>query len=169
MKFPSLNTQILIGAIIGIVIGIYFHTLGQDSQPVMAGLYISGLVGGVFIDLLKMVLVPLVFSSITVGIANLQKHHQAQRVWKITMLFFLFSMTVAIVIGLSAANIFRPGAGLHLGLFANAMQNVEAKQMSLGEFFAHFLHGLFVNPVNAMAQGNIFTVIFLTCCKSCLN
>jgi len=159
MKLPSLNTQILLGAIFGIAIGIYFHVLGQESEPVKAGLYVSGLIGGVFIDLLKMVLVPLVFSSITVGIANLQKHHQAQRVWKITLVFFLFSMTVAIIVGLSAANIFKPGAGLHLGLFAEAMQNFEAKQMSLGDFFAHFLHGLFVNPVNAMAQGNILPVV----------
>jgi len=159
MKLPSLNTQILIGAIVGIATGVYFHGLGQEHEAVNIGLYTSGLVGGVFIDLLKMVLVPLIFTSIVVGVANLQAHQQAHRVWITTMAFFMFSMTVAILLGLGASNIFRPGEGMHLGLFADAMQNIEAKQMSLPQFFEHFLHGLFMNPIAAMAQGNVLPIV----------
>jgi Na+/H+-dicarboxylate symporter len=48
---------------------------------------------------------------------------------------------------------------MHLGMFAGAMQDFEAKQLSLPEFFAHFLHGLFVNPFTAFSEGNILAVV----------
>ena len=75
MKLPSLNLQILIGAVIGVLIGLYFHSLGMDSGLAKGGLYAANLVGTLFIDLLKMILIPLVFCSIAVGIANLRQHH----------------------------------------------------------------------------------------------
>ncbi|HSI25187.1 MAG TPA: cation:dicarboxylase symporter family transporter, partial [Methylotenera sp.] len=67
MKIPSLNVQILVGAIFGVLVGLYFHQLGADDKVVQGGLYASGLVGTLFIDLLKMILIPLVFCSIAVG------------------------------------------------------------------------------------------------------
>jgi Na+/H+-dicarboxylate symporter len=159
MKWSSLNTQIVSGAFLGVAIGLYLHMLGSDSGPAKAGLYASGLVGGVFIDLLKMVLIPLVFTSIAVGVANLQAHKQIHRVWMATLGFFVFSMALAIVLGLSAANLFHPGTGMHIAMFEQAMQSFQAKQLSLPEFFAQFLHGLFVNPVAALAQGNVLAVV----------
>ena len=81
------------------------------------------------------------------------------RVWQLTLGFFVFSMAVAIVIGLSAVNLFEPGKGLSLALFQDAMQNFEAKQMTLGEFAQSFLHGLFVNPFAALAQGNVLAIV----------
>jgi Na+/H+-dicarboxylate symporter len=62
-------------------------------------------------------------------------------------------------LGLGAANIFRPGEGLQLEMFRDAMQGFEAKQLPLPEFIAQFLHGLFVNPVTALAQGNVLAVV----------
>lgn len=159
MKLPSLNTQILLGAVIGVTMGLLFASLGTNSAVVSAGLYTSGLVGGVFIDLLKMVLIPLVFASISVGVANLRAHHQMHRVWLATLGFFFVSMALAILLGLSAANLFRPGEGMHLDMFQGAMQGFEAKQLPLSEFFSHFLHGLFMNPVAALAQGNVLAVV----------
>ena len=159
MKWPSLNTQIVSGAFLGVAIGLYLHTLGPGSEPIKAGLYASGLVGGVFIDLLKMLLIPLVFTSIAVGVANLQAHNQINRVWMATLGFFVLSMALAIVLGLSAANLFHPGSGMHIAMFEQAMQGFQARQLSLPEFFAQFLHGLFVNPVAALAQGDVLAVV----------
>lgn len=159
MKLPSLNIQILLGAIFGVVIGLYFYQQGAENQAVQSGLYVSSLVGTLFIDLLKMVLIPLVFCSISVGIANLSQHQQMHRVWVTTLVFFISSMLIAIVLGLSASLYFKPGAGLHLHMFENAMQNFEAKQLPLPEFFAQFLHGLFVNPFTALAQANVLAVV----------
>jgi len=62
------------GAIFGVVIGLYFHALGAEHHFVQSGLYAFGLIGTLFIDLLKMILIPLVFCSIAVGIANLRQH-----------------------------------------------------------------------------------------------
>jgi Na+/H+-dicarboxylate symporter len=162
MKLPSLNAQILLGAIFGIAAGVYLHGLGAEHEVAQASLYASGLVGTLFIDLLKMVLIPLVFCSITVGIANLRQHQQMQRVWVTTLLFFVTSMLIAITLGMAASLYFKPGAGLSINLFEHAMQNFEAKQLPLPEFFAQFLHGLFVNPFAALSQGNVLAVVMFS-------
>ena len=159
MKLPSLNIQILVGAVLGVLVGLYFQTLGAIHPVVTSGIYFSGLVGTLFIDLLKMILIPLVFCSISVGIANLRQHQQMHRVWVTTLLFFISSMAIAIVLGLSASLYFKPGSGLPLDMFKGAMQNFEAKQLPLPEFFAQFLHGLFVNPFTALSQGNVLAVV----------
>ena len=162
MKLPSLNIQIFIGTFLGVTIGLYFHYLGMEHSVVKDGLYASGLVGTLFIDLLKMVLVPLVLCSITVGIANLRQHRQIHRVWVTTLLFFLSSTAIAIIIGMSASLYFKPGSGLHLAMFEHAMQNYEAKQLPISDFFAQFLHGLFVNPCAKAAKG-----LTNSPCKNC--
>jgi Na+/H+-dicarboxylate symporter len=163
MKWPSLNAQILIAAAFGALIGWALSGnvagLTPDSAVKEATLYASGIVGGVFIDLLKMVLVPLVFSSIAVGVANLRVHQQMHKVWITTLTFFVISMAAAILLGLAASNWFEPGKGLSLDLFHDAMHGFEAKQMSLPEFFTSFMHGLFVNPFAALAQGNVLAIV----------
>ncbi|MEN9896481.1 MAG: hypothetical protein RLZZ66_130 [Pseudomonadota bacterium] len=159
MKFPSLNTQILLGAVLGIVIGLALVSVGKDSAITKTSLYAANLIGTFFIDLLKMVLIPLVFTSITVGVANLQAHKQIHRVWISTLSFFVFSMSVAIVVGLMANAIFETGKGLHLDMFQNAMANFAAKQQTPSDFFTSFLHGLFMNPFAALAQGEVLAVL----------
>ncbi|HQN64989.1 MAG TPA: dicarboxylate/amino acid:cation symporter [Methylophilus sp.] len=159
MTKPSLNTQILIAAVLGIGLGLLFSGKPEGAPLLAPSLYVAGLAGTLFIDLLKMILIPLVFCSIAVGIANLQQHHQMNRVWISTLLFFVSSMTIAIVIALLAGNFFKPGAGLHLAMFEHAMQDFSAKQVSISEFFAQFLHGLFVNPFQALANGNVLAVV----------
>jgi Na+/H+-dicarboxylate symporter len=74
-------------------------------------------------------------------------------------MFFVGSMAIAIALGLAASNYFKPGLGLHLDMFQNAMQAFEAKQLPLSEFFTQFLHGLFLNPFTALAQGNVLAVV----------
>ena len=159
MKLPSLNSQILIGATLGLVAGWFAGHLPADAASKANSLYIAGLVGTLFIDLLKMILIPLVFCSIAVGIANLRQHSQMQRVWLSTLVFFVSSMAIAIILALAATNYFKPGAGLNLAMFANATQDFQAKQMPVGEFFAQFLHSIFVNPFTALANNNVLAVV----------
>jgi len=159
MKKLSLNLQIFICAAAGIGIGLWLQTTPLESELQQNSLYLFGLIGTLFVDLLKMVLVPLVFTSIAVGVANLRAHQQIHRVWVLTLGFFIASMAIAIILGLTAANIFEPGKNLNLALFHDAMQNFDAKQMTPSEFFQQFLHGLFVNPFAALAQGNILAIV----------
>jgi Na+/H+-dicarboxylate symporter len=159
MKSPSLNIQILIGAIIGVLVGVYFHSLGAEHHLVKSGLYFSNIIGTLFVDLLKMILIPLVFCSISVGIANLRQHQQMHKVWITTLIFFVSSMAIAMLVGMSASLYFKPGAGLQASMFQDAMQSFQAKQLPLPEFIAEFLHGLFVNPFKALAEGNVMAVL----------
>lgn len=155
----SLNTQILLGALIGIALGFGFSALGQASEVSQNGLYIAKLIGTLFIDLLRMVLIPLVFTSIVVGVANLRLHRQMNRVWQVTLCYFFATMAIAVVLGLAAANLFQPGSGLQIAMFQDAMQGFQATQMSLADFFAQFLRSLFQNPIAALAQGNVLAVV----------
>ncbi len=159
MKLPSLNIQILVAAVVGVVVGLYFHSLGADNGIVKGGLYTAGLIGTLFIDLLKMILIPLVFCSIAVGIANLRQHQQMHRVWITTLVFFTLTTTIAVALGLVASNYFKPGAGMQIAMFADAMGEFKTQQLPLPEFFAQFLHGLFMNPFQALANGNVLAVV----------
>ncbi len=159
MKKISLNSQILLSLLAGILLGLGFAMLDKESATSQIGLYIAELLGMLFVDLLKMVMIPLVFTSIVVGVANLRTHQQMHRVWKATLGFFIFTIAMSIILGLTAANLFRPGEGLQLPMFQDAMQNFQAKQMSLSEFFTQFLHSLFLNPVAALAQSSVLAVV----------
>lgn len=156
---PSLNNQILIAVLLGLLLGSGVSVLGDDSLTKEYLLYGTGMVGNLFVDLLKMVMIPLIFTSIVVGVANLQAHHQARRVWQYTLIFFVCSTALAMTVALVASNIFKPGAGLHLSMFAGAMENFAAKQLTPAEFFAQFLRNLFQNPFSALAQGNVLPVL----------
>jgi Na+/H+-dicarboxylate symporter len=156
---PSLNQQILIGTLLGLAVGGALTQTGDSTTLHQWALYSSTLVANLFVDLLKMILIPLVFSSIVVGIANLQAHHQINKVWTRTLAFFVASMAIAIVLSLVTMNIFHPGEGLHLAMFQNAMTNFQHQQMAPAEFFVQFLHGLFQNPFSALAKGDVLAVV----------
>jgi len=162
MIFPrSLNARILIGAAVGIAIGLVVLDGGPAASFSAPVLYGAKILGTVFLDLLRMVLLPLVFSSIVVGVANLQAHHQMHRVWKLTLGFFVLSMAIAIIIGFGAAHLFRPGEGMQLSMFAETTASFQARQMPLADYLAQFAHGLFQNPFKALAQGDILAVVIV--------
>lgn len=159
MKVPSLNIQILIGAAFGVLVGLLFQRVGTDGNAAATSLYAAGIVGTLFIDLLKMILIPLVFCSIVVGIANLRQHSQIHKVWITTLIYFIVTMIIAVTVGMLASTYFKPGVGLEVSMFEGAMQSFQSEQMPLPEFFAHFLHQLFVNPFKALAEGSVLAVV----------
>jgi len=157
----TLNTSILIAAAAGVAGGLALGAYGPATPFGTGLLYAATLAGNLFIDLLKMVVVPLVFACLVCGVAGLGAHRELGGVWRWTLAFFLTSMLVAIVIGLTAANVFRPGAGLHLAMFADATAHFQAHQLPLGDYVAHVLHGLFQNPFAALASGDILAVVMV--------
>lgn len=159
MNKVSLNNQILLGVVSGVLLGFGLAGLEQESEISQSGLYIAKLIGSLFTDLLRMVLIPLVFTSIVVGVANLRSHRQMNRVWQATLVFFVATMAFAVVLGLTAANLLQPGGGLQIAMFQDAIQGFQATQMSLADFFAQFLRSLFQNPIAALAQGNVLAVV----------
>ena len=156
----SMNTQIMIGVALGVAGGLAAVSHGGATET-LAALYGAKLVATLFLDLLRMILVPLIFTSIAVGVANLRAHDQMHTVWKATIAFFFLSMAIAILIGFGASNLFRPGEGLQLSMFAEATRQHEAHRIPLPDYIAHFLHGLFQNPFKALAQGEILAVVII--------
>ncbi|MFC5302854.1 dicarboxylate/amino acid:cation symporter [Azospira restricta] len=155
----SLNARILLGAALGIAGGLLVAGGGPLHGEAGPVLYAAKLLGSLFLDLLRLVLVPLVFASIVVGVANLSAHRQMHRVWQTTLIFFVLTMAIAILIGFGAAHLFRPGEGLQLAMFEEATRNFQARQMPLPDYIAQFLRGMFQNPFKALAQGEILAVV----------
>ena len=125
----SLNNQILLAAVLGVSAGMLLHSIGVAQPTVTHLLYGLDLIGKVFIGLLKMVLMPLIFCSIVVGVANLRVHQQIHRVWQATLGMFLLTMAIAIGIALSAMNVFEVGQGQNISMFSDAMAVFEAKKL----------------------------------------
>jgi len=152
------NHQILIGAFVGFLIGFYIKfnpsVIGSDSI-----IYIADLIADIFVSSLKMVFIPVIFFSISVGIANLSSHKQSSKIWFLTFLFFFISMALAIVLGLGSMNLFQPGQGMTLSIFSEQLSNFHSSSISLPVFIKQFLSGIFVNPFKAMTEGNILGVI----------
>ena len=157
----SLNAQIFLGATVGVIGGIILQHLGPASPVSQNVIYWCGILGGIFTGLLKMILIPLIFLSISTGIANLQSHARMHRVWIYTLLYFFTASSLAIILGLTAVNIFKPGVGLHLDLFKDAAVTFDAKSMTVAQFAQNFLGNLFMNPIEAMAKTEVLpTVVF---------
>ena len=152
------NHHILIGVLVGLFIGLYIKfnpsVIGSDLI-----IYVADLIADIFISSLKMVLIPVIFFSISVGIANLSSHKQSSRIWFLTFLFFFISMALAIILGLGSINLFEPGRGMSLSLFSEQLNNFHSSSIALPVFIKQFLSGIFVNPLKAMAEGNILGVI----------
>lgn len=156
---PSLNTLILLSALLGLAVGYSLQGLPAEHGVKQSAIYVSSLVGNVFVDLLKMVLVPLIFSSIVVGVASLQQHRQGRRVWQLTLVYFVVTMAIAVFMALMVTHFVKPGAGISLDMFAEYTAAHTTTHFTGGDFATHFLRGLFQNPFAALAQPNVLAVV----------
>lgn len=158
----SLNTRIFTGAALGILLGLWMSRMGTDAGVGAMLFYLCELASTLFVAMLKMVVVPLIFVSIVVGVASLRQHRQMHRVWITTLVFYTFTAAIAVVLGVFCMQVFKPGEGLEIAMFDKALASGSASQLSkldLPDFIQHFLSGLFANPVAAMAQGNVMAVV----------
>src|SRR5277367_1950144 len=100
----SLNTQIFLGAILGVTFGVLLGHTALPAQTNTPLLFAFDLLGKIFINLLKMILIPLVFTSITAGIANLKNSPQSRRIWPTLIFYSLTTTALAAITGLMAMN-----------------------------------------------------------------
>ena len=155
----SLNTQILIAAILGIGFGFLLNQF-PDTQFFEASIYGLGIASSIFIGLLKMLLVPLIFSSIVVGVSNLQAGGQLSRTWKITLACSVTTTTLALILGISCAHLFEVGKGVDIALFQDAMnQHQSPDTLTASSFFTNFIQNTLINPFKAFAEGNVLAVV----------
>lgn len=155
----SLNTQILVAAILGVLFGFFLNLL-PDSAFYDGSLYGLSIASSIFIGLLKMLLIPLIFSSIVVGVSNLQASGQLSRVWKITLLCCVTTTTLALILGLACAHLFEVGKGVDVRLFQDAMsQHQTPDTLTPSSFFTNFIQNTLINPFKALAEGNVLAVV----------
>src|SRR6185503_17958346 len=103
-RVPGVTTQIFIGLVLGILIGHYAPALGIQVRPL----------ADAFLRLIRMILAPLLFSTLVVGIAGTGDLRATGRIGLKAIIYFEAATTIALVIGLALVNIFRPGAGVQL-------------------------------------------------------
>ncbi|EPF74120.1 hypothetical protein P253_02033 [Acinetobacter indicus CIP 110367] len=155
----SLNTQILVAAILGVLFGFLLNLL-PGSAFYDGSLYGLSIASSIFIGLLKMLLIPLIFSSIVVGVSNLQASGQLSRVWKITLLCCVTTTTLALILGLACAHLFEVGKGVDVRLFQDAMsQHQTPDTLTPSSFFTNFIQNTLINPFKALAEGNVLAVV----------
>lgn len=155
----SLNTQILIAAILGAVFG-FILNLFPSTAFFDASLYGLSIASSVFIGLLKMLLIPLIFSSIVVGVSNLQAAGQLSRTWKITLICCVTTTTLALILGLTCAHLFNVGKGVDVIMFQDAMNSHNTPDtLTPSSFFTNFIQNTLINPFKAFAEGNVLAVV----------
>lgn len=152
----SLATQIFIGLVLGIVVGGIFY--GNESAQSFLQPF-----GDVFIRLIKMIVVPIVLSTIIVAIAGVGDIKSVGKLGGKSLAYFIGMTLVAIVVGLVAGNLLQPGAGLNMdSLRQSDISNyVETNKEQEGKSVADtFLHIVPTNPVQAMVEGDMLAIIF---------
>ena len=155
-KKMGLAVKVLIGLAIGFVIGLIVHSMPKGSFR--DDILIDGVfqfVGQVFLRGIMMCVVPLVFVSLVNGSAGMGDIKKLGKVGVKTMVFYLVTTAIAIVIGLVMAFIINPGIGLDMG----AIETVEVTA-SEGKPMAQVLYEMVPrNPVQALAEGNMLQII----------
>ena len=159
----QLHTQILIGLLLGAAVGLVAHHWGY-----------SGLVqtwlkpfGSAFIRLISMVVIPLVFASLVVGVAGVNDVGKLGRIGGKTLGYYLCTTAIAITFGLVLANVVRPGAGLStevkeqlLGASGEAEAQL-ASRLQRPDLVELLLGVIPKNPVQSLVEGNLLQIIFV--------
>ena len=143
----SLTTKIMIGLAAGIVAGI-----ALQGAPDFVNTFIAPL-GRLFLNLIMMIIVPLVFSSLIVGAASVGDVKTLGRMGGKTLGYYLITTAVAITIGLSLGAIIQPGAGLSIPV------DVEMTASEAPPLVETLLNIVPRNAINAMATGNMLQII----------
>jgi len=165
-----LHTRILIGLIVGAVLGVLVNTLGRGAAgPMWVVDNVAQPIGQVFLRMLFMVVVPLVFTSVTLGVASLGDLRRIGRVGMKTLLFFLATTALAVVVGLVLVNVIRPGEGLDPEVRTRLLSeySTQAGEKVAAATEARFGISTFVNivprnPVQAAASGDMLGLIFFS-------
>lgn len=146
MRKIELHYQILIALVIAVFFGMMFKEYVS---------YISWM-GDLFLRGLKMVIVPLVFSSIASGVANVGNAENLGRIGLKTMSFYFVTTLIAILIGLFLVNIIQPGVGSDLG-FSQKIEGLDAVNRSFGETLLNIIPS---NLFAAFANAEMLAIIF---------
>lgn len=152
--FRSLYIQVLIAILIGVLLGHFMPDLGTAMQPLATG----------FIKLIKMIIAPIIFCTVVVGIAGMENMKKVGRTGGYALLYFEVVSTVALIIGLVVVNWIKPGEGMHIDAASLDQQSI-AKYTTPGQMQStvDFLLNIIPTSVfDAFARGDMLQVLFFS-------
>ena len=145
-----LYVQVLIGIAAGVIAGWLFPAFASSAK----------LISDTFINMIKMVITPVIFLTVVLGITGAGSLKRVGRVGGKGLIYFEVVTTFALIIGLVVANVLKPGAGIptdHLPKENLDKYTTAAKDMNWGEFFSHIVP---TNIVDSFAKGDLLQVLF---------
>jgi proton glutamate symport protein len=147
-RLPSLTTQIFIGLLIGIGVGYLWPGFGVAVKPL----------ADVFLRMIKMIIAPLLFSTLVVGIAGTGDLRAMGRIGLKAIIYFEIATTIALFLGLVLVNVARPGAGVTLPTGADT-STAAAMAQNQQHAWDILLHMFPTSVVDSMARGDILQVV----------
>lgn len=151
--YKVLYIQVIIAIIIGVLLGHFFPSVGESMKPF----------GDAFIKLVKMIISPVIFLTIVLGIAEMTNMKVMGRVIGKSLVYFIFFSTLALAVGLLVANIAHPGSGLNIDPVSLDSSKVEeyvqkSHDASLTGFLMNIIPTTVVSP---LTNGNILQTLFV--------
>ncbi|WP_264740191.1 C4-dicarboxylate transporter DctP [Cytobacillus firmus] len=151
--YKNLTFQVLTAIFIGVMVGLIWPEVGKEMKPV----------GDTFINAVKMVIAPIIFLTIVLGIAKMGDMKKVGKVGGKAFIYFEVVTTLALMIGLIVVNVIKPGAGLNF----NELEKGDVSQYTANggeginwiEFVTHIVP---YNMVDAFAKGDILQVLFFS-------
>jgi len=157
MKANKLTTWIMIAMVLGVIVGYLCNTFAADAKAAkeIAGYF--NIVTDVFLRLIKMIIAPLVFSTLVAGIASMGDTKTVGRIGLKALGWFVIASLISLVLGMTMAGITRPGEGLGLPLpEVGAATNLKTGALNLKDFITNvFPKSLF----EALANNNILQIL----------
>lgn len=149
--FTNLTFQVLVAIVVGIIVGIYFKQFAPTAQ----------LISKMFINLITMLIAPIIFFTIVLGIAGMSDIKKVGRVGGKALLYFEIVTTFALIIGVTVANLVKPGEGFVTTVKADTSKlevfQKAAAEMHWSDFLFHIVPG---NAFDAFAKGDILQILF---------
>jgi Na+/H+-dicarboxylate symporter len=154
----QLHWQILIAMVVGVIVGVVFQVV-YDGEPTgwLFGLIAS--LGTIFIHLLRMVIVPLIFSSIVSGVASVGDGKRIGRLGAKTFAYYFVSSLLAILIGIMVTNAFKPGVGANIPVGEDFDPSTLSTPRSAWQILIDMIP---LNPIEAMSSGHMLGIIFFS-------
>ncbi|MEO5570279.1 MAG: dicarboxylate/amino acid:cation symporter [Bacteroidia bacterium] len=153
----NLTIKIFIGLILGIIVGHFYrstHALSSDYENFANNIQI---LSDIFLRLIKMIIAPLVFSVLVVGIAKVGDFKSVGRMGIKTISYFYFATILALCMGLLLVNFFEPGKVMQLALPAEtAASGIPDKGINLKDFISHIIPK---SVIEAMANNEILPIV----------
>ncbi len=164
MKSKSLTTMIIAGLVLGIIAGFIINTLATIETAKAYSQDIS-ILTAIFLRLIKMIIAPLIISTLVVGIAKMGDAKTLGRIFSKTLLLFICASLISIALGLVIVNIFQPGAGINF--VAHDAASVAALKAEPFTFKVFISHAIPTSIVDAMARNEVLQIVVFSIFLGC--